>query len=184
MLVCSVAYYCSRARSRLADGEPRRVVQDSVSTLLTVYKRTIWRLESIYDILYASYTRKKGIQDVVGGVIHLSAFRRNGGCHAATSEGRCTQSQTPLRRTQSRFNRDSKDTSRRQHSTIHVRSNPFQPFSSPVIHALRFSVFITQSIIGVIITHSLTHSPHSPHSLTHSAHSLTHSGYIVSRKTR
>ena len=147
--------------------------------LLTIY-------ESIYDynILYASYTRKKGIQDVVGGVIHLSAFRRNGGCHAATSEGRCTQSQTPLRRTQSRFNRDSKDTSRRQHSTIHVRSNPFQPFSSPVIHALRFSVFITmfitQSFIGVIITHST----HSPHSLTHSAHSLTHSGYIVSRKTR
>ena len=77
--------------------------------------------------------------------------------------------------TQSRFNRDSKDTSRRQHSTIHVRSNPFQPFSSPVIHALRFSVFITQSIIGVIITHSLTHSPHSDTHLTHSLTLHTHS---------
>ena len=60
-------------------------------------------------------------------------------------------------------------------------TNPFQPFSSPVIHALRFSVFITmfitQSFIGVIITHST----HSPHSLTHSLTLHTHSldCYIV-----
>ena len=105
------------------------------------------------------------------GMVGVMLQRQKGG----------TQSQTPLRSEDSIETRSTKDTSRRQHSTIHVRSNPFQPFSSPVIHALRFSVFITmfitQSFIGVIITHST----HSPHSLTHSLTLHTHSldCYIV-----